>query len=45
MSEIRDGITKRIISNGKTGSSWYFKKFNRLTIIVGPESVSKLLLN
>ena len=45
MGEIRDGITKRIISNGETGSSWYFKKFNRLTIIVGPGSVSKLLLN
>ena len=45
MSETRDGITKRTISNGETGSSWYFKKFNRLTIIVGPRSVSKLLLN
>ena len=44
MSEIRDGIT-RIIVNGETGSSWYFKKLNRLTVIVGPGSVPKLLLN
>ena len=45
MSEIRDGITKRIIVNGETGSGWYFKKFNRLIVIVGPRSVPKLLLN
>ena len=32
--EIRDGITKRIIANGQTGSSWYFKQFQRLTVIV-----------
>ena len=32
--EIRDEITKRIIANGQTGSSWYFKRFQRLTIIV-----------
>ena len=45
MGEIRDGIGKRIILNGETSSSSYFKKFNRLTAIVGPGSVSKLLLN
>ena len=32
--EIRDEITKRIIANGQTGSSWYFKRFQRLTVIV-----------
>ena len=32
--EIRDEITKRIIANGQTGSSWYFKRFQRLPIIV-----------
>ena len=32
--EIRDEITKRIIANGQTGSSRYFKRFQRLTIIV-----------
>ena len=32
--EIRDEITKRIIAKGQTGSSWYFKRFQRLTIIV-----------
>ena len=32
--EVRDEITKRIVANGQTGSSWYFKRFERLTIIV-----------
>ena len=32
--EIRDEITKRIIDNGQTGSSWYFKRFQRLTVVV-----------
>ena len=32
--EIRDEITKRIITNSQTGSSWYFKQFQRLTVIV-----------
>lgn len=33
-SEISNYITKRIICNGLTGSSWYFKRFERLNIIV-----------
>ena len=32
--EIKDEIIKRVIVNGQSGSSWYFKRFNRLTIIV-----------
>ena len=32
--EIRDEITKMIIADGQTGSSWYFKRFQRLTVIV-----------
>ena len=32
--EIRDETTKRIIANSQTGSSWYFKRFQRLTVIV-----------
>ena len=44
--EIRDEIAKRIIANGQSGSSWYFKKFNRLTVIVAyREELKKLLLN
>ena len=31
--EISKQILKRIILNGKAGSSWIFKKFNRLQII------------
>ena len=34
--EIKDEIIKRLIINGQTGSSWYFKRFNRLSIIVVP---------
>ena len=33
-SKIRDDIVKRIIRNEQTGSSWFFKRFNRLTVIV-----------
>ena len=32
--QIQDDITKRIISNDQTGSSWHFKRFKRLTVIV-----------
>ena len=34
--EIKDEIVKRVIVNGQTGSSWYFKRFNRMNIIVVP---------
>ena len=34
--EIKDEIVKRVIINGQTGSSWYFKRFNRLNIVVVP---------
>ena len=34
--EIKDGIIKRIIVNGQSGSSSFFKRFNRPTIIVVP---------
>ena len=34
--ELKDEITKRIINNGLTGSSWFFKRFERLNIIVVP---------
>ena len=32
-SSSKSEIVKRIIVNGLTGSCWYFKRFNRLTII------------
>ena len=34
--EIKDEIVKGVIVNGQTGSSWYFKRFNRMIIIVVP---------
>ena len=34
--EIKDKITKRVSVNGQSGSSWFFKRFNRLNIIVVP---------
>ena len=34
--EIKDEIVKRVIVNGETGSSWYFKRFDRINIIVAP---------
>ena len=34
--EIKDEITKRVIVNGQSGSSWFSKRFNRLNIIVVP---------
>ena len=33
-SLIKSEILKRIIMNDQTGSRWYFKRFNRLTIII-----------
>lgn len=35
-NELSNGILKRIIVNGQTGSSWFFKQFKRLTVIVSP---------
>lgn len=34
--EIKGEIIKRIIINGQSGSSWFFKHFNRLNIITVP---------
>ena len=43
--EIRDEITKLIIANGLTGSSWYFKRFQRLTEIVTSQADSAKILS
>ena len=42
--EIRDKITKRITVNGQSGSSWYFKRFEHLSVIVVSQSKSKNLI-
>ena len=42
--EIRDEITKRIIVNGQSGSSWYFKRFERLSVIVVSQAEPKKLI-
>ena len=34
--ELKSEITKRIIQNGLTDSSWYFRRFERLNVIVVP---------
>ena len=34
--ELKNEITKRIIINDLTGSSWYFGRFERLNVIVVP---------
>ena len=34
--ELKNEITNRIIQNGLTGSSWYFRRFERLNGIVVP---------
>lgn len=44
MGELRDEITKRVIVNGQTGSSWYFKRFERLNVIVVPVPDAKRLI-
>ena len=43
--EIRDEFTKKIIVNGQTGSSWYFKRFERLSVIVVLLTNSKKLFS
>ena len=43
--KIRDEITNRIIVNGQTDSSWHFKKFERLSVIVVLLADSKKLFS
>ena len=44
--QIRDEIAKRLIVNDQTGSSWHFRRFERLTVIVTRlEDSVKLLLS
>ena len=39
--ELKDEITKRVIVDGQTGSSWHFKRFERLNVIVTAISQTK----
>ena len=41
--EIKDEITKRVVVNEESGSSWHFKWFNRLNIIVSVAESIKLI--
>ena len=34
--ELKNEVTMKIINNGLTGSSWFFKRFERLNVIVVP---------
>ena len=44
-SEMRKDILKRVIINGSTGSSWLFKRFNKLQVIVTDKSAYKNILS
>ena len=37
-SELKNQIKKRIIQNGLTGSSWYFRRFESINVIVVPST-------
>ena len=41
--EIKDKITKRVVVNGESGSSWQFKRFDRLNIILSVAESIKLI--
>ena len=41
--EIKDEITKRVVVNGESSSSWHFKQFDRLNIIVSVAESIKLI--
>ena len=43
--EIKNEIIKRITVNGQSGSSWFFKRFERLTIISIPANQKQLFSN
>ena len=43
--EIKNEIIKRIIVNGQSGSSWFFKRFERLSITAAPVNQFQLFSN
>ena len=42
---IKKDILKRVIVNGSTGSSWIFKRFNKLQIIVTDKTKFKNIMS
>ena len=42
--EMKKDILKRVIINGSKGSSWLFKRFNKLQVIVSNKTVFKNVL-
>ena len=44
-TEIKNKIIKRIIVNRQSGSSWFFKRFERLSIITTPANQVQLFSN
>ena len=43
--EMKSDILKRAIVNGSTGSSWIFKRFNRLQVIVANKDFFKNIMS
>ena len=43
-NEMKKYILKRVIINGSTGSSWLFKRFNKLQVIVTDKSTCNDIL-
>ena len=43
--ELSDQIIKRVIVNGESGSSWYFKRFERLNVNVVSLSDARNLMS
>ena len=43
--QVRDEIAKRLIVSDQTGSSWRFRRFEILTVVVRLEDSVKLLLS
>ena len=42
---MKKGILKRVIKNGSTGSSWSFKRFNKLQVIVTDNNAFKTIVS
>ena len=44
-TEIKNEIIKRIIVDGQSGSSWFFKRFQTLSLITTPANQVQLFSN
>lgn len=43
--EMKNDILKRVIANGSTSSSWVFKRFSRLQVIVTDKNTFKNVMS